>query len=224
MSGPEPGGAAREAEEIREDTTEAYVETVDDGIDMGYDEQTYSYFEIIKYSILTYFTNPWALLILAFLLYKIYGAIKVKYINPLLDRVADYRELKAMEAEAAFVKKNPDQYRAKMERMEEARARLQQQYEASAQQWKQKQLELEEKRRQQEIEDWESHQKGEGYRNRSTGKEDKEREALEQAAKLKKEKKNGGPSGLRPEYNPLMGAGGGGSNYRAARRNFSRGG
>ena len=48
---------------------------------------------------------------------------------------------------------------------------------------------------------------------RATGK-DTEREALEQAAKLKKEKKNGaGSSGLRPEYNPLMGAGGG-SNYR----------
>ena len=43
---------------------------------------------------------------------------------------------------------------------------------------------------------------------RAPGKEDKEREALEQQAKLNKEKKKG-PTGLRPEYNPLMGAGGG---------------
>ena len=32
-----------------ESTTEAYVETVDDGIVMGYDEQSYSYLQIIKH-------------------------------------------------------------------------------------------------------------------------------------------------------------------------------
>ena len=44
---------------------------------------------------------------------------------------------------------------------------------------------------------------------RAYGKEDKEREMLEQAAKLKKEKKDNPSAGLRREYNPLMGHGGG---------------
>jgi len=208
----EEGGGA-------ESTTEAYVETVDDGIDMSYDDNTYSYFTIIKYSILHYLSNPWALLILAFLIYKLYGAFRIKYINPLLDRVADWRELKKMEEEAALIKKNPDQFRSRMEQMESARAKLQEKYQQSTDQWLIKQQELEEKRRQQDIEDWENHQQGKGYKNRAGDREDKEREALEKQAKLKKEAK----SSLRPDYNPLMGSGSG-SNYRAARRNFSRGG
>lgn len=206
----------------REDTTEAYVETVDDGIKMGYDDESYSYFQAIKYTIMVYFSNPWALLIVAFLVYKIYGVIKRAYIYPLLDRISDWRDLKKWEAEAAEIKKNPDQYRSKMEELEKARARLQQNYEQTTHEWSQKQIELDEKRRQQEIEDWEDHQQGKGYKNRSTGKEDKEREALVQQAKVNKEKKKGG-GGLRPEYNPLMGYGGG-SGFRAARRNVSRGG
>jgi len=219
---PGPNGQAQE-EQSHESTTEAYVETVDDGIVMGYDEQSYSYFQIIKHSFLVYFSNPWAMLILAFLMYKVYGAVKRAYIYPLLDRIDDWRETKKWEAEAAQIKKNPDQYRSKMEQLEQARSRLQQNYEKSTHEWKQKQAELEEKQRQQEIEDWENHLQGKGYKNRAFGKEDKEREMLEQAAKLKKEKKDNPSAGLRRENNPLMGHGGG-SSYRSARRNLSRGG
>jgi len=226
---PDPGGSEGPAgvdphhqEQAREDTTEAYVETVDDGINMGYDDESYSYLQALKHTILVYFSNPWALLILAFFIYKIYGVFKRAYIYPLLDRISDWREVKKWEAEAAEIKKNPDQYRAKMEEMDKARARLQQSYERSTQEWSQKQKELDEKRRQEDIEEWDNHLQGKGYRNRAPGKEDKEREALEQQAKLNKEKKKG-PTGLRPEYNPLMGAGGG-SGFRAARRNVSRGG
>lgn len=219
---PAPSGTGPEEESRHEDTTEAYVETVDDGINMGYDDVTYSYLQIFKHSLLVYFSNPWALMIVAFLVYKIYGVIKRTYIYPLLDRISDWRETKKWEAEAAQIKKNPDQYRSKMEELEQARARLQQNYEKSTHAWSQKQKELEERRRQQEIEDWENHEQGKGYKNRSHGKGTNEREGLEQAAKLKKQKKEG--AGLRPEYNPLMGVGGGGSGFRSARRNLSRGG
>ena len=46
---------------------------------------------------------------------------------------------------------------------------------------------------------------------------DKEREALEQQARVK------GKKGFKPEYNPLMG-GGGGSGYRPAARSARSGG
>ena len=53
-----------------------------------------------------------------------------------------------------------------MEEMERARNRLQQQYELRTAEWREKQAEKEEIRRQQEIEDWENHQQGKGYKNR----------------------------------------------------------
>ena len=47
---------------------------------------------------------------------------------------------------------------------------------------------------------------------------DKEREALEQQARVK------GKKGFKPDYNPLMGSGGGGGGYRPAPRRSQMGG
>jgi len=199
------------------DADEAYVDTVDDGINMGNDDINYSYWTIFKSSLISYLSNPWALLILAYLLYRIYGKLKDRFVDPIYDRYDEWRERKRMNEEAAQIKKNPDQYRSKMEAMERARNRLQEQYERSTQEWREKQAILDEKRRQQDIEDWENHQQGKGYKSRVQSGEDKEREALEQQARIK------GKKGFRPEYNPLMGMGGG-SGYRPSRRVTGGGG
>ena len=51
-----------------------------------------------------------------------------------------------------------------------------------------KQRELEEKKRQQDIDDWENHREGKGYKNRANVGEDREREALRQQAAVKGKK------------------------------------
>jgi len=200
------------------DLDEAYVEEVDDGINMGTDDYAYTYWQIFTYSLLAYLSNPWALLIIAFLIYKIYGRIKQRYIDPLLDRFDEWNEQRREQAEAASIKKNPDEYRSKMEAMEVARAKLQEQYDRSTHEWMLRKSEQEEKKRQQEIEDWENHQQGKSYKSRmGTQAPDKEREALEQQARVK------GKKGFKPDYNPLMGMGSG-TSYRPPRRGNTGGG
>jgi len=202
---------------IESDADEAYIDTVDDGISMDPDESNYSYWEIIKFSVLSYLSNPWALLILAFLLYKIYGKLRDRFLEPFFYRYEEWKEKQKQQSEAAEMKKNPDQYRAKMEAMELARNRMQEQYKRSADEWKERLAAREEQKRQQDIEDWENHKQGKGYKSRSNAGEDKEREALEQQARIK------GKKGFRPDYNPLMGMGGG-SGYRPSRRVVGGGG
>jgi len=187
---------------------------------MGTDDYMYTYCQIFKYRVLVYLSNPWALLILAFLLYKIFRKLKNRYIDPLLDRFDEWREQQKLQAEAASIKKDPDAYRSKMEAMEQARVKLQEQYDKSAQEWMKKKAEQEEKKQQQEIEDWEKHQQGKSYNSKIGARQtvDKEREQLEQQAKIK------GKKGFKPDYNPLMGMGSGGSSYRPARRGNTGGG
>ena len=80
-----------------------------------------------------------------------------------------------------------------------------------------KRIRAEEEKRDQEIQDWEDHLAGKGYKNKARDGVDKEREALEQQARVK------GKKGFKPEYNPLMGSGGGGG-FRPAPRRLNTGG
>ena len=135
------------------------------------------------------------------------------------------------------MKKDPDAYRAKMEAMEAARLRMQEKYnevfgtkkilifgilylnthpqDAEAEQLKREEAEA--LRREQDIQDWEEHQRGGGYKNRAPTKVDKEREALEQQARAKGKKGFTAPP-PRTDFNPLMGGGGGSSSYRPPAR------
>ena len=72
---------------------EATVEDVPDNIETGFSEPTPGpgIINIIIFNLMVYFSNPWALLILAFLLYKLYKHIKPILTEPLLDR---YRKSK----------------------------------------------------------------------------------------------------------------------------------
>merc|ERR1719495_1258889 len=117
--------------------------------------------------------NPWVLLLLAILLYKLWQKIR----PGIMDRYNQWQDARKEAEYAAQYHKNPDQFRQKMEAMDEARARLQDRYNQSTEEWVSKQRELEEKKR----------------------------EALRQQAVVK------GKKGFKPEYNPLMGMGGGGS-------------
>ena len=105
---------------------EATVETVPDHVEAIYEEP--STLEYIKYSILGYFSNPWAMLILLFLMYKLYKLISPMVSEPLTERWTQWQQRREEQAEAARYKKNPDEYKSKMEAMETARLRMQERY------------------------------------------------------------------------------------------------
>ena len=67
---------------------EATVEDVPDNIETGYSDPDPGpgILDIIKFNLMVYFSNPWALLILAFLLYKLYNHVKPILTEPILDR------------------------------------------------------------------------------------------------------------------------------------------
>jgi len=178
--------------------------------------------EIAYYYTLNYFTNPWAFLILLYIVYRLYRIVSPQVTEPLWDWWNRWQEQREAQADAARYKKNPDEFREKMEAVEAARMRLQERYNVDAQAEALKQEEIERKKREQDIQDWEDHQSGKGYKNRAVDKVDKAREALEQQAKLKGKK-----GYTRPDnHNPLMGGSSGGSGgFRPApRRGGSSGG
>jgi len=182
-----------------------------------------SYLEIGYYHLLNYFSNPWAFLILLYIVYRLYR-IAAPYISePFWDWYYTWQEQKEAREEAARMKKNPEEYQAKMEAMEIARLRMQERYNDDAEVAEKKRQEKEEQRREQDIQDWENHQLGKGYKNRAGEKVDSAREALEQQARVKGKK---GFSSPRPDnYNPLMGdLGGGSSRFRPTPRGGASGG
>ena len=75
-------------------------------------------------------------------------------------------ERRAQAEEAARYKKNPDEFRRKVENLENARLRLQENYNKEAQVAQEKRQEAEERKREQEIQEWEDHLAGKGYKNR----------------------------------------------------------
>jgi len=203
---------------LGEEVEEAVVETVEEEYvpHIQPPVQPLSWAEYIWYSALNYFSNPWALIILLYLVYRIYRWLSPMLTEPIADRLASWQEQRQQAAEAAAMKKDPDAYRAKMEAMESARLRMQEQYNQAAEAEQLKREQAEALKREQDIKDWEEHQRGGGYKNRAPAKVDKEREALEQQAKLKGKKGFKAPP-PRTDFNPLMG-GGGGAGYRPPAR------
>jgi len=207
------------AEDTIDGEPEVTIETVDDNIEMGTRDPgpVMGYLNYTIYWLYLYFCNPWAFLILLFIIYKLYNRIKPHLTEPILERYENWREKREQMQEAAEYKKNPDVYRSKIEKMEEIRMRLQQKYDQEAAEAEEKRIEAEKQKTEQEIQDWEDHLAGKGYKNRANRDSDKEREALVQQAIVKKKK------GFKPDYNPLMGQGGG-SGFRPAKRTARTGG
>jgi len=208
---------------LGEEVEEAVVETVEEQYVPHIQPpiQPLSLAEYVWYSALNYFSNPWAFLILLYLLYRIY-----RWISPMesiTERYYSWQEKREQAADAAAMKKDPDAYRAKMEAMEAARMRMQEKYNQDADAEQLKREEKEALRREEDIADWEEHQRGGGYKNRAPAKVDKEREALEQQARVKGKKGFAAPP-PRTDFNPLMGGAGGSSGYRPPARRGGGGG
>jgi len=208
------------------DTPEVEIETVPE----QYEElkhppqEPLSYVELAYYYTLNYFANPWAFLILLYIVYRLYRMASPYVSEPFWDWYYTYQEQKEAREEAARMKRNPEEYQAKMEAMETARLRMQERYNEDAVVAERRRQQKEEEKREQDIQDWESHQSGKGYKNRAGGKVDTEREALEKQARLKGKKGYARPD----TYNPLMGdigssAGSGAARFRPAPRSTGGG-
>ncbi|XP_072049644.1 selenoprotein S-like [Amphiura filiformis] len=109
---------------------------------------------------------------------------------------------------------------SRQEAMEKARQKMQEDHDARAAEHSVRQKQKEEEKRQQEIEDWENHRAGKGYKSKLKNK------IIEEP--LSSPGAEGGVSRprkklIRDNYSPLMGAGGG-SGFRPDRRGFGGGG
>ena len=77
---PDPPQEAGEPE-VTVETVPDNIETRDQGVTMGS-----GLIDRVWYSITAYFSNPWALLILIFLLYKLYRHLRPYLTEPIAER------------------------------------------------------------------------------------------------------------------------------------------
>ncbi|XP_062405224.1 selenoprotein S isoform X2 [Sardina pilchardus] len=109
----------------------------------------------------------------------------------------------------------------RQEAMEAARKKMQEELDAKAALFLERQHELEEEKRQQKIEKWESMKEGKSFKGSSRNTQNSDEASSSTVLKPKSDKKS-----LRStDYNPLSGGGGGGScAWRPGRRGPSSGG
>lgn len=147
--------------------------------------------------------------------YILFGVIGLVYINSWLDtRLQGWKKQRKQESDLNSY--NANEVLQRQEAMERARQRLQAKYDAETEEYAQKQKEKEEEKRKEEIEDWERHQKGLGYKSKTKAAKEAEQAEARGVTRQDKPKKK-----LREDYNPLWG--GQGSGFRPAARP-SRGG
>ncbi|XP_048772875.1 selenoprotein S-like [Ostrea edulis] len=119
------------------------------------------------------------------------------------------REMKSKAEDISYQKKyDPDTAQKRLESMERARMRLQEEHDAKAAMFAEQQRQREEEKRKQKIEEWDSLQEGKGYRSKVKPKDD--------SSETSQNKLKPKPKLRQSDYNPLMG--GGGTGYRPARR------
>ncbi|XP_022324853.1 selenoprotein S-like [Crassostrea virginica] len=135
------------------------------------------------------------------------GVLVLLYIKSKLE--PKIRKMKAKAEDISYQKKyDPDTAQRRLEAMERARIRLQEEHDAKAAVYAEQQKQREEEKRKQKIEEWENLQEGKAYRSKVKVKD----EPSENSSGKAKPK----PKLRQTDYNPLMG--GGGAGYRPARR------
>ncbi|XP_071765017.1 selenoprotein S [Centroberyx gerrardi] len=108
----------------------------------------------------------------------------------------------------------------RQEGLEAARRRMQEEFDAKAALFREKQKQLEEEKRRQKIEMWDSMQEGKSYKGNAKLPQTEEASSSTTVLKPKTDKKSLRDAG----YNPLTGDGGGSCSWRPGRRGPSSGG
>ncbi|XP_033901936.2 selenoprotein S-like isoform X1 [Acipenser ruthenus] len=109
----------------------------------------------------------------------------------------------------------------RQEALDTSRRRMQEELDAKAEQYKEKQKQLEEEKRRQKIEMWESMQEGKSYKGNTKLSQ---QQSTEESSSTSVLKPKSGKKPLRSGFNPLSGEGGGACSYRPGRRGPSSGG
>ncbi|NWH72963.1 SELS protein, partial [Piaya cayana] len=124
---------------------------------------------------------------------------------------------------AADVSVEPDMVVRRQEALAAARLRMQEELNAQAERYKEKQRQLEEEKRRQKIAMWESMQEGKSYKGNLKLNQQEVESGASTSSAVPKSKPNKKP--LRGGgYNPLSGEGGGTCSWRPGRRGPSAGG
>lgn len=141
----------------------------------------------------------------------------------LIQHLSKRRASQGQTNSAAEEMQDPSSVERRLEAIEASRRRMQQELDAKAELFREKKLQLEEEKRKQKIEMWESMKDGKSYKGNSKIKQSTTDEATTSTSVLKP-KTNKKP--LRnSDYNPLTGEGGGASCvWRPGRRGPSSGG
>ncbi|XP_060709289.1 selenoprotein S isoform X1 [Hemiscyllium ocellatum] len=147
--------------------------------------------------------------------YILFSCIAVYYMLQRINGVLQSRSHKRTQASEAQLE--PSLIMRRQEAMDAARHRMQQELDAQAAKYREKQKEIEEEKRREKIEAWENMQEGKSFRKRTNLHPESESSTMS-AAKPKSDKKS-----LRGGFNPLTGDGGGSCSWRPGRRGPSTG-
>lgn len=155
-------------------------------------------------------TYGWLLVAIGLICYFVWTRIRDRFYE-MYEKSVERREL---------ARTDPTTVVARQEAMAAARERMQREADEKSRRYAEKQKEDEERKRAERVEDWDRHQRGEGYRSRVKKPAQSDAAAASQSNPKKKRT-------LRDsDYNPLMGHGGGGGGFQRAsgRHTFRSGG
>lgn len=177
------------------------------GVDEGtLRNQDLSFVQVVVTAILSQY--GWFLLFMCVTFYLLIQYLSKKLPNP-------------YQSSDSAVSQDPSSVAKRQEALEAARRKMQEELDAKAAEFKEKQQRLEEEKRRQKIEQWESMKEGRSYKGNSRSNQDNDETAdFTTVPKPKTSKKLRGSSG----YNPLTGDGGGSCSWRPGRRGPSTGG
>ncbi|XP_064169509.1 selenoprotein S [Anguilla rostrata] len=186
--------------EADEETTEIKTETTVENQDLSFLQQTVGVF-VAEYG--------WCLLLLCVGVYLLIQHLSKRRSS----QEAHWSGQGTDEADTVAVVK-------RQEALEASRRRMQEELNAKAMQYKEKQQTLQEEKRKQKIEMWESMQQGKSYQGNAKVLNSTEEASTSTVVKPKSDKKPLRNSG----FNPLTGEGGGACVWRPGRRGPSAGG
>ncbi|XP_043934618.1 selenoprotein S [Protopterus annectens] len=133
------------------------------------------------------------------------------------------RQIKGLKRKVSVSTEDPSVVVRREEALEAARRRMQEELNAKAELYREKQKQLEEEKRKQKIEMWESMQEGKSYKGKLKLNQDAGESSASNLATRPKPKSD--KKSLRgSDYNPLSGSGGGSCSWRPGRRGPSAGG
>ncbi|KAM6181509.1 selenoprotein S [Erethizon dorsatum] len=158
-------------------------------------------------------TYGWYILFSCILLYVVF--------QKLYTRLRAWRQRHLDRAEAAAVE--PDVVVKRQEALAVARLKMQEELNAQVEKHKEKLRQLEEEKRRQKIEMWDSMQEGKSYKRNARKPQEEDSPGPSTSSVIPKRKSDKKP--LRGNgYNPLTGEGGGACSWRPGRRGPSSGG